>query len=134
MKIDGGCHCGAIAYEAEVDPRTVSICHCTDCQTLTGTAFRVSVFAPEDKFRLTRGTPKIYVKTAESGNKRAQAFCAECGSPIYATSVGRRAEVLRHPRRHGAPARRTPPKRQSWHRSARAMVSGDGRLATKERD
>ena len=38
MKIDGGCHCGAIAYEAEVDPEKTSICHCTDCQQLTGTA------------------------------------------------------------------------------------------------
>lgn len=33
------------------------------------------------------GTPKVYVKTAESGNKRAQVFCGECGAPIYATSV-----------------------------------------------
>ena len=32
MKIDGGCHCGAITYEAEVDPEKTSICHCTDCQ------------------------------------------------------------------------------------------------------
>ena len=88
MKIDGSCHCGAIAFEAEIDPEMVGICHCADCQTLSGTAFRVSVFAPEDKFRLTRGTPKIYEKTAESGNKRAQAFCADCGSPLYATSVG----------------------------------------------
>lgn len=27
MKIDGGCHCGAITYEAEVDPEKTSICH-----------------------------------------------------------------------------------------------------------
>lgn len=25
MKIDGGCHCGAITYEAEVDPEKTSI-------------------------------------------------------------------------------------------------------------
>ena len=43
MKIDGSCHCGAIRYEAEVDPGGVSICHCTDCQKLTGSAFRVTV-------------------------------------------------------------------------------------------
>ena len=49
MKIDGCCHCGAIAYEAEHDPETVGICHCADCQQLTGTAFRVSVFAPGGK-------------------------------------------------------------------------------------
>jgi hypothetical protein len=36
MKIDGGCHCGYIAYEAETDPAEARICHCTDCQTLSG--------------------------------------------------------------------------------------------------
>lgn len=76
MKIDGGCHCGAITYEAEVDPEKTSICHCTDCQQLTGTAFRVTVPAPEDHYRITRGTPKIYIKTGSSGAKRAQAFAA----------------------------------------------------------
>ena len=32
MKIDGGCHCGYITYEAEADPANAMICHCTDCQ------------------------------------------------------------------------------------------------------
>jgi hypothetical protein len=27
------------------------------------------------------------VKTAESGTKRVQAFCAECDSPIYSSAV-----------------------------------------------
>src|SRR5687768_5530242 len=70
MKIDGSCHCGRIAYEAEVDPAKVSICHCSDCQTLTGTAFRVTIPVAEANFRLLSGEPKIYVKVAESGNKR----------------------------------------------------------------
>ncbi len=86
MKVEGGCHCGAIAYEAEIDPEAARICHCTDCQTLTGSAFRVNVPAPADKFRLLRGTPKIYIKTADSGNRRAHAFCADCGGPIYAAA------------------------------------------------
>jgi hypothetical protein len=40
MKIDGRCRCGNITFEAEVDPATVVICHCTDCQTPSGSAFR----------------------------------------------------------------------------------------------
>jgi len=40
MKIDGRCHCGLITYEKEIDPEKVMICHGTDCQTLTGSAFR----------------------------------------------------------------------------------------------
>jgi len=86
MKIDGGCHCGNITYTAEIDPDKVGICHCTDCQTLSGTAFRVSVAATKDAFHLN-GEPKIYVKTAESGAKRAQAFCPECGTPIYSAAA-----------------------------------------------
>jgi len=38
MKIDGHCHCGQITFEAEVDPNSVMICHCTDCQRLSGSA------------------------------------------------------------------------------------------------
>ena len=40
MKVHGQCHCGAIAYEAEVEVGTINVCHCLDCQTLTGSAFR----------------------------------------------------------------------------------------------
>jgi hypothetical protein len=72
MKVTGGCHCGHITYEAEVDPATVRVCHCTDCQKLTGTAFRANITSVPETFRLKSGAPKIYVKTAESGNKHAQ--------------------------------------------------------------
>ncbi len=54
MRIDGGCHCGFVTYEAEIDPDDVGICHCSDCQALTGTAFRVSVFAERDNFSCSR--------------------------------------------------------------------------------
>lgn len=85
MDVTGRCHCGAITYRASVDPETVSICHCTDCQTLSGGAYRVSVPAPAASFKLLTGKPKIYLKTADSGRQRAQSFCADCGAPAYAT-------------------------------------------------
>lgn len=118
MKIEGGCHCGAITYEAEVDPEKTSICHCTDCQKLTGTAFRVTVPVSEDNFRIIGGTPKIYVKTGESGAKRAQGFCADCGSPLYATSVGDGPKV--YGLRVGTSDQREQlvPRKQIWCRSA----------------
>ena len=87
MKIDGGCHCGNITYEAEADPDKAGMCHCTDCQTLSGAPFNAVIPVPETDFTLKAGTLKMYVKTAESGNKRAQMFCPDCGTRIYATSV-----------------------------------------------
>lgn len=120
MKIEGRCHCGRIAFEAEIDPGAVSLCHCTDCQTMTGSAYRVSVAAPAAGFVLKSGQPKIYVKTtADSGNKRVQAFCPDCGTPLYACADGGNPPT--YTLRVGAIEQRAQltPKRQIWCRSAR---------------
>jgi len=87
MQIDGRCHCGAIAWEADVDARHVFVCHCEDCQSFSGAPFRVRVLAQPDRFRLTQGTPRAYVKVAESGARRAMHFCGECGTQIHGTDV-----------------------------------------------
>lgn len=86
MKVHGACHCGAITYEAEIDPRRAAICHCTDCQTLSGSPYRAIVPARKEGF-LLRGEPRIYVKIAESGRRRAQAFCGTCGASIYSADA-----------------------------------------------
>ena len=49
MKIDGSCYCGYITYEATIDPEQIGICHCTDCQTLSGSPYRASVPAPRSR-------------------------------------------------------------------------------------
>jgi hypothetical protein len=83
MQVHGSCHCGGIQYTASVDPARTTICHCTDCQRLTGTAYRVSVPAIEGSFELIAGEPSIYVKIGDAGSRRAQVFCPNCGSPMY---------------------------------------------------
>jgi len=135
MKIHGSCVCGSITFEAEADPGKVSICHCTDCQSSTGTAFRTNVRVPGNTFRMLSGTPTIYIKTtADSGNPRAQAFCPGCGSPIYSTTPGDgpqdsymvRVGVLRE-------RDQLAPKVQNWTRSARPWVRELGALPRNEK-
>jgi hypothetical protein len=86
MHVDGACHCGAIRFTAEVDPARVVVCHCTDCQVLSGSPFRVVALAPIESVRMD-GAPKHYIKRAESGSRRLQAFCPECGTPLYSSAV-----------------------------------------------
>jgi hypothetical protein len=126
MKFHGSCHCGYITFEAEGDPEKTTLCHCTDCQASTGTAFRTNIPIPGPDFRMLSGEPTIYVKTtAESGNPRAQAFCPKCGSPIYSTTPGDgpkpsymvRVGVLRE-------RDQLVPRLQNWYRSARPWVTG----------
>jgi hypothetical protein len=117
MKVTGRCHCGSITYEAEIDPGKVTMCHCTDCQMLTGSAYRANVQAPRETFVLRGGPPKIYIKTAQSGNKRAHAFCPECGTPIYSAAI---SDPPFYSLRVGCLDRRRElrPSRQIWCQSA----------------
>ncbi len=134
MKITGACHCGHITIEGEADPERVSVCHCTDCQTGTGSAFRVSVPIPGATFKMT-GQPANYLKTtAESGNPRVQAFCPKCGSPIYSTSPGE-GQQASYMVRVGILDQRDQlvPKRQNWFRSARSWVTGLAALPKNEK-
>jgi hypothetical protein len=119
MKIEGACHCGCIAYEAKVDPERSAICNCTDCQTLSGAPWRASVPTRAIDFQLKSGEPKRYVKTADSGIRRVQTFCENCGSPIYSTTFDN-PEIYNL--RLGAVKQRAelPPKRQIWCESALA--------------
>jgi hypothetical protein len=119
MKVEGQCHCGAIAYEADVDPAKVVMCHCTDCQQMSGSVFRVNLPVSAEHFRLTKGEPRRYVKTtAASGAKRVQAFCDQCGSPIYSSALEDQPKVFtlrigtikQRDQLHG-------PAKQIWNRS-----------------
>jgi hypothetical protein len=134
MKIDGQCHCGYISYEAEIDPDRVSICHCTDCQTLTGSAYRVTVLTSRDGVRLTANMPKIYTKTGANGRKRHQYFCPKCGSPLFTTGEGTDANEWGIRWGSIRQRRELAPKRQIWCRSALPWVHHLGELPSREAD
>jgi hypothetical protein len=131
MKIDGQCHCGAIAFEAEVEPDSIRICHCTDCQTISGSAFRANVTAPAETFRLLRGDPKSYIKTAESGSRRRHMFCGDCGTPISSSAPDNPPQ---YSLRIGSIAQRAQlrPAAQIWHRSALPWLGTLSTVPAKE--
>jgi hypothetical protein len=108
------------------------ICHCTDCQRFSSAPYRVSVPAAAADFRLLRGEPKVYVKTADSGAKRVQAFCETCGTPVYSSAV--EAPPV-YNLRLGTLEQRAeiPPRRQIWRESALAWADDIKGLAASQR-
>ena len=132
MKVQGSCHCGQIAYEAEVDPDRVTLCNCTDCQMLTGTGFRVSVQAPKATFRLLKGQPKVYVKTADSGTRRRHAFCVNCGTPVHSSADS--DDPPAYSLRVGCLDKRAQlePKRRLWFKSALAWAQNVSAVPAKD--
>lgn len=122
MQVKGRCHCGAITFTAELNPEKVLICHCSDCQTLSGSAYRTVAPVYEGSFKLLNGEIKTYVKIAEDGTPRAQTFCPDCGTPIYAGPVEGGSGMLGI--RVGALDQRDqlPPRKQFYCGSAQTWV------------
>lgn len=92
MHIDGACHCGLISFTAEIDPRGVTICHCADCQIMSGAPFRTVVEVPIGDFKIT-GEPRRYAMV-QNGRDWVQAFCPTCGTPLFAAAAENPVSVV----------------------------------------
>lgn len=126
MHIDGACHCGAVSFTAQIDPTRVMVCHCTDCQVLSGAPFRAVAVAPFESLKV-RGTTKSYIKVAQSGNRRAQVFCPECATPLWATAPENPVSVVV---RLGCVKQKAElqPVVQIWQHSAQPWLAGLGAI------
>ncbi|MDB5873646.1 MAG: hypothetical protein JWQ07_3088 [Ramlibacter sp.] len=85
MHIDGACHCGLISFTGEINPAGVTVCHCADCQVMSGAPFRTVVEVPIGQFRLS-GEPKRYAMM-QHGKPWIQTFCPTCGTPLFAAAA-----------------------------------------------
>jgi hypothetical protein len=72
-----------VRYEIDAEPDAVYVCHYTDCQRQSGSAFAMAIRIPRVNFRLLSGTLKKYVRTCDSGRTMDCYFCPECGTRIY---------------------------------------------------
>ena len=90
MKIQA--HATAVTSRiVRIDPALVSICHCTDCQALTGSAYRVTVPTLIADFERGPVAEDLYQDCRQRA-KRVQAFCARCGrrSTLIRSTIRRR--------------------------------------------
>ena len=79
-KIEGGCLCGSVRYEADRPPFRVGYCHCRRCQRAVGNIFGTAALFDRQGLRFGRGEITWYRSSASV--KRG--FCAICGAPIAA--------------------------------------------------
>ena len=72
---NGGCHCGAVAFEVEAPPRLVaSDCNCSICR-MSG---YLHLIVPRSRFRLLQGADELTEYKFNTGTAR-HLFCRRCG-------------------------------------------------------
>lgn len=80
--LTGGCHCGAIRYEASAGPSRHSICHCIDCRRSAGAPVVAWAIFGLDDVKVTKGAPKVRA-SSEHGRRH---FCPDCGAGLFYTN------------------------------------------------
>jgi hypothetical protein len=74
----GTCHCGAVAFECEVDVTTATRCNCSICTKLMWTG----VLIKPAQFRLLKGEAEL--SSYAWGHKvSTRYFCKHCGTPCF---------------------------------------------------
>ena len=81
--LEGGCQCGKIRYRVTGAPLTLYACHCTECQSQSGSAFGMTMVVPEEAYSIIKGEPRFYRSTSSTGRTKLGAFCPDCGTRIY---------------------------------------------------
>ena len=89
----GGCACGAIRDECAEPALAMVNCWCRDCQRAGGSSHAPTLVVRRKALRIERGEPKLYERTADSGNTARREFCGVCGSPLFASSSARPDDV-----------------------------------------
>ena len=88
--IVGGCHCGAIRYQAKGTASNHVLCHCSDCRRHAGAPMVGWAMYPVSAVTVTKGTPKLYA-SSEHGRRH---FCGDCGTGLFYTNAVVLPEVI----------------------------------------
>lgn len=91
LPFGGRCQCGAVSYRITAPPLAFYLCHCTECQKQSASAFGESLQLATDGAHFS-GILQRFTRRADSGRDLDCYFCPSCGTRVYHRNPG--AETL----------------------------------------
>ena len=80
--LTGGCQCGQVRFALKAPPVVFYLCHCTECQKQSSSAFGESVKVCAADVEVT-GELALFTGKADSGNPKHCEFCPACGTRLF---------------------------------------------------
>jgi hypothetical protein len=90
---EGGCACGAVRYRLLEDPLELHVCHCTNCQSVSGSAFVMCMPVHTRSLERLKGDPEAAAFQTPDGLAKRDRRCPNCGSCVWG-EIDRVPEVL----------------------------------------
>ncbi|MEG3754732.1 GFA family protein [Psychromonas arctica] len=91
--ISGSCLCGKIYFESENKFTSFHLCHCIQCQKVTGSAHASNIFTEPDNIKWLSGQ-ELVKRFDVPGRTISTAFCAECGAPVPYLSLDNKSLII----------------------------------------
>lgn len=85
LPIEGHCRCGQTHVRINGQPLMETACHCTGCQTMSASAFSMTIIMPEQAFEVIRGEPVV---GGLKGKDAHHMFCPSCMTWMFTRPVG----------------------------------------------
>jgi hypothetical protein len=93
VKIQGGCYCGAVRYQADGDPLFKGQCHCRECQYISGGSPNFTMGMPAASFRYTKGKASEF-RRSDLDAPVTREFCGICGTHLLSRAPALPGAVL----------------------------------------
>ncbi len=81
--LEGGCNCGHVRYRLTSQPFIVHCCHCSVCQTQTGSAFVINALYDSKEVELLSGDVTEKMADSPSGKGQQIARCPKCSVAVW---------------------------------------------------
>ena len=82
---EGGCRCGKVRIRVTKPPLLAGTCHCTGCQTMSASAYSLTLTIPADGFEIVQGEP---VPGGLRGPVSHHYHCPDCLSWMFTRAEG----------------------------------------------
>lgn len=120
-RLEGRCQCGHVKYRVTGETVACFVCHCTDCQRQSASAFGTALWLRSFSREVLTGELGMWVRTTPTGKQLVCEFCSRCGTRVFHQMADQRETMSIKPGTLDT-ALNLAPVAQIWTSSARSWV------------
>ncbi len=78
IDVPGRCRCGRVRFMLREEPIAFYLCHCTDCQSESGSAYGQSMHVRREAIDAVEGSVREHTIEGPEGRSSVMTYCANC--------------------------------------------------------
>lgn len=90
---EGRCQCGETRYRVSGQVAALFVCHCTECQRQSASAFGMALWLGNYRKEVRGGALGAWIRSTPTGKALVCEFCTRCGTRLF-HQMGGQSEMM----------------------------------------